>query len=301
MWRRSALHWDRGTAVYVLVEGGTVLLKVGYDFTYECPARTPMVLLLNIHHSRASDIIVPDHLTVTPSVPVETYRDAYGNWCSRLVAPAGTVRLTANAIVRDSGQPDVIVPAARQHAVEDLPSETLQFLLPSRYCETDLLSQMAWDLFAGTPEGWPRVQAICDFVHDRVTFGHEHARSTKTALDTFNERTGVCRDFTHLGIALCRAMNIPARYCTGYLGDIGTEPPYSAGDFSAWFEAYLDGHWYTFDPRNNIPRIGRVLIARGLDAADVPLSHTFGSTTLTNFLVWTDEIDESEVEQVRRS
>ncbi|PKN83039.1 MAG: transglutaminase [Chloroflexi bacterium HGW-Chloroflexi-9] len=278
-----------------------MFLKVGYDFTYECPARTPMVLLLNIHHSRASDIIVPDHLTVSPSVPVETYRDAYGNWCSRLVAPAGTVRLTANAIVRDSGQPDVIVPTARQHAVEDLPSETLQFLLPSRYCESDLLSQVAWDLFASTPEGWPRVQAICDFVHDRVTFGHEHARSTKTALETFNERAGVCRDFTHLGIALCRAMNIPARYCTGYLGDIGTEPPYSAGDFSAWFEAYLDGRWYTFDPRNNIPRIGRVLIARGLDAADVPLSHTFGSTTLTNFLVWTDEIDESEVERLRRS
>lgn len=278
-----------------------MLLKVGYDFTYECPARTPMVLVLNIHHSRASDIVVPDYLTVSPSVPVDAYRDAYGNWCSRLVAPAGSVRLTANAIVRDSGQPDVIARHARQHAVEDLPSETLQFLLPSRYCETDLLTSMAWDLFAGTPEGWPRVQAICDFVHDRVTFGHEHARSTKTALDTFNERTGVCRDFTHLGIALCRSMNIPARYCTGYLGEIGTEPPHTAGDFSAWFEAYLDGRWYTFDPRNNIPRIGRVLIARGLDAADVPLSHTFGSTTLTNFLVWTDEIDESEVERVRRS
>ena len=203
-------------------------------------------------------------------------------------------------MVRDSGRPDEIVPTARQHAVQDLPAETLQFLLASRYCETDLLSDMAWNLFGGTPEGWPRVQAICDFVHQHITFGYEHARSTKTAWDAYNERVGVCRDFTHLGIALCRAMNIPARYCTGYLGDIGTEPPYSPGDFSAWFEAYLDGRWHTFDPRNNVPRIGRVLMARGRDAADVPLSHAFGRALLTGFRVWTDEVEGPEFERIPR-
>lgn len=277
-----------------------MLLRVGYEFAYECQGRTPMVLVLNVHYSRASDIVVPDHLITNPPVPVVAYRDVYGNWCSRLAAPPGQVRLSADAVVRDSGEPDVIAPHARQHAVEDLPAETLQFLLGSRYCETDLLTQVAWDLFGGTPEGWPRVQAICDFVHEHVKFGYEHARPTKTAWDTYNERTGVCRDFTHLGIALCRSMNTPARYCTGYLGDIGIEPPYSPGDFSAWFEAYLDGQWYTFDPRNNVPRIGRVLIARGQDAADVPLSHSFGPTILTDFRVWTDEIDPSDVGRVGR-
>lgn len=259
-----------------------------------------MVLVLNVHYSRASDLLIPDHLVSSPSVPVVAYRDAFGNWCSRLVAPAGKIRLSANGVVRDSGESDDVVPSARQHAVQDLPAETLQFLLPSRYCETDLLTAVAWDRFGNTPEGWPRVQAICDFVHDGVTFGYDHARSTKTAVDTYNERTGVCRDFTHLGIALCRSMNIPARYCTGYLSDIGTEPPRSAGDFSAWFEAYLDGRWYTFDPRNNVPRVGRVLIARGHDAADVPLSHSFGPSALTSFRVWTDEVDEVEAERIRR-
>jgi transglutaminase-like putative cysteine protease len=253
-----------------------------------------MVFVLNVHYSRASDIVVPDHLVTSPAVPVVAYRDVYGNWCTRLVAPAGEFRLTAEGVVRDSGEPDAAMPNARQLNVEDLPAETLQFLLPSRYCETDLLTEVAWDRFGHTPEGWARVKAICDFVHDRVTFGYGYARSTKTAWDTYNERTGVCRDFTHLGIALCRSMNIPARYCTGYLGDIGTEPPHSPGDFSAWFEAYLDGRWYTFDPRNNVPRIGRVLIARGHDAADVPLSYSFGPSKLTSFRVWTEEINEAE-------
>lgn len=277
-----------------------MLLRVGYEFVYDCLRPTPMVLVLSIHHSRASDIQVPDHLIASPSVPVTAYRDVFGNWCSRLVAPAGEIRLSADALVRDSGLPDEIVPSARQHAVEDLPAETLQFLLGSRYCETDLLSEAAWDRFGNTPEGWPRVQAICDFVHGWVTFGYGHARATRTAWETYHERTGVCRDFAHLGVALCRAMNIPARYCTGYLGDIGTEPPYSPGDFSAWFEAYLDGRWYTFDPRNNVPRIGRVLVARGHDAADVPLSHSFGPNTLTSFRVWTDAVDATDAERVMR-
>lgn len=277
-----------------------MLLRVGYELAYNCVQPTPMVLVLHIHHSRAADIVVPDNLVSDPPVPISAYRDTYGNWCSRLVAPMGEIRLSTDAVVRDSGERDEVVISAKQHAVQDLPDETLQFLLGSRYCETDLLSGVAWDLFGGTPEGWPRVQAICDFVHERVTFGYEHARATKTAWDTYNERTGVCRDYTHLAIALCRAMNIPARYCTGYLSDLGTAPPYGEGDFAAWFEAYLDGRWYTFDPRNHVPRIGRVLMARGRDAADVPLSHSFGPNTLTSFKVWTEEIDASEAERIGR-
>lgn len=275
-----------------------MLLRIGYEFVYDCVQPTPMVLVLSVHPSRAPDLLLADHLVTSPSVPAFAYHDAYGNSCTRLVAPMGEIHISADGVIRDSGQPDAVVPTARQLPVEDLPSETLQFLLPSRYCEADLLTEVAWDRFGTTPEGWPRVQAICDFVHERVSFGYGYARSTKTAWDTYNERTGVCRDFTHLGIALCRSMNIPARYCTGYLGDIATEPPHTPGDFSAWFEAYLDGHWYTFDPRNNIPRIGRVLIAHGLDAADVPLSHTFGPSVLKQFRVWTDEIDQAEADRL---
>lgn len=174
--------------------------------------------------------------------------------------------------------------------MEDLPEEALLFLLGSRYCETDRLSETAWNLFGQTPAGWGRVQAICDYVHRHITFGYEHARMARTALEAFHDRTGVCRDYTHLAVAFCRCMNIPARYCTGYLGDIGVPPPYGTPDFAAWFEAFLDGHWYTFDARNNVPRIGRVLIARGRDASDVALSSTFGPNLLASFRVWTDEV-----------
>ena len=207
-----------------------------------------------------------------------------------IVAPKGELRLSADAVVNDTGEPDVVAASAHEHPVQDLPEETLVFLLGSRYCETDLLSEVAWGLFGNSPTGWGRVQAICDFVHQHLAFGYEHARATKTAWEAFNERTGVCRDYTHLAIAFCRCMNIPARYCTGYLGDIGIPPPYGPMDFAAWFEAYLGGHWYTFDARNNVPRIGRVLIARGRDAADVPISNTFGPNTLKSFKVWTDEV-----------
>lgn len=265
-------------------------IRVGYEMVYDCPQPTPMILMLNIHYSRASDIVVPDYLVTDPAVPVEAYRDSFGNWCSRIVAPAGRIRLTADAIVRSSAEPDRIDPAAKQCPVQDLPAETLVFLLGSRYCETDLLSQTAWDLFGTSPPGWLRVQAICDYVHRYIAFGYEHARPTKTAADALRERDGVCRDYTHLAVAFCRAMNIPARYCTGYLGDIQVPAPDSPMDFCAWFEAYLDGHWYVFDPRNNIPRIGRILIARGRDAADVPLSHSFGPNTLVGFKVWADEV-----------
>jgi transglutaminase-like putative cysteine protease len=265
-------------------------IRVGYELTYDFPQPTPMILVLGVHFTRASDVIVPDHLHISPSVPNVPYRDGFGNWCSRIVAPAGRVRLWADGMVFDSGQPDASAPQAAQHAVEDLPAETLVFLLGSRYCETDRLTEAAWQLFGTAPLGWGRVQAICDFVHRHIVFGYEHARPTKTAWEAFNERAGVCRDYAHLAIAFCRALNIPARYCTGYLGDIGVPPPHAPMDFAGWFEAYLGGRWYTFDPRNNTPRIGRVLIAQGRDAADVPIAHTFGPNKLVNFLVRTDEI-----------
>lgn len=267
-------------------------LRIGYDLIYDCPEPTPMVLTLNVHYSRALDLLVPDDMVADPPVPIASYRDGFGNWCSRIVAPRGLLRLTADALIEDEGNPDLLVPDARQTPVQELPDETLQFLLGSRYCETDRLSDIAWSLFERTPGGWARVQAICDFVHCRITFGYQHARPTRTAWESLDEGVGVCRDYAHLAIAFCRCMNIPARYCTGYLGDVGIPPPYGPMDFAGWFEAYLDGQWYTFDPRNNMPRIGRVLIARGRDAADVPISNAFGHNTLKHFLIRTDEVCE---------
>jgi transglutaminase-like putative cysteine protease len=265
-------------------------IRAGYELIYQFPQPTPMILTLNIHYSRASDLVRPDHLITTPSVPMSSYRDGFGNWCTRLVAPQGRLRLTADGIVQDSGQPEPTLPGAWQYQVQYLPEETLVFLLGSRYCETDRLSEIAWKLFSNTPFGWARVQAICDFVHHHIVFGYEHANATKTALQTYNDRTGVCRDYAHLAIAFCRCMNIPARYCTGYLGDIGMPPPYGPMDFSGWFEAYLGGAWHTFDARNNQPRIGRILIARGRDAADVAISTAFGENRLESFKVWTDQV-----------
>jgi transglutaminase-like putative cysteine protease len=270
-----------------------MLIQVGYELAFNCSQETPMILMLNIHYSRASDVVTHDLLTTDPPTRIKAYRDGFGNWCSRLVAPIGRIRLKGTGMVRDSAQPDMAVPHARQLALQDLPEESLVFLLGSRYCDTDLLSEAAWSRFGQWTPGWPRVQAICDFVHNHIAFNYQNARPTRTAWETFNERTGVCRDFAHLAIALCRAMNIPARYCTGYLGDMGTPPPYGVMDFAAWFEVYLEGGWHTFDARNNVPRIGRVLIARGRDAADVAIATTFGPNTLESFQVWTDEIMES--------
>jgi transglutaminase-like putative cysteine protease len=265
-------------------------IRVGFEIVYDCPQPTPMILNLNVHFTRVSDLVGRDDLLFEPQVPMAAYRDSFGNWCTRIVAPLGRTRITANALVNDTGLVDAFVPNARQIAVQDLPEETLLFLLGSRYCETDRLSEIAWSLFGNAPTGWGRVQAICDYVHNHITFGYEHARMTRTALEAYFDRTGVCRDYAHLAVAFCRCMNIPARYCTGYLGDIGVPQTGAPMDFAAWFEAYLDGHWYTFDARNNTPRIGRVLIARGRDAADVAISNAFGANTLVSFRVWTDEI-----------
>jgi transglutaminase-like putative cysteine protease len=224
-----------------------------------------------------------------PPVPLRSYRDGFGNWCMRLVAPPGRIRLTTDALVRDSGSPEPVFPAARQHPIEDLPDDVLMFLLGSRYCETDRLSAVAWSMF-GHVEGWARVQAICDFVHQHVRFGYHYARSTRTAWETYNERVGVCRDFAHLALTLCRCTNIPARYCTGYLGDIGVPADPNSMDFSGWFDVYLDNQWHVFDARHNARRIGRILIAYGRDAADVAISNTFGPNTLAGFRVWTDQV-----------
>ena len=268
-------------------------IQVGYEIRYDTPAPTPMILMLSVHDSRAADLEVADKLTTNPSVPVNQYYDSFGNRCTRIVAPRGRITIQGKGIVRDSGAWEVANTFAEQHRVQDLPEDALVFLLGSRYCETELLSQFAWDVFGNTAPGWARVQAICDYVHNHILFSYQHARCTKTAWESFNERIGVCRDFTHLAITLCRCMNIPARYCTGYLGDMGMPPPYSLMDFAAWFEAYIGGAWHTFDPRNNVPRIGRILIARGRDAADVAIATTFGPNTLESFTVWTDEIPES--------
>ena len=265
-------------------------IGVGYELIYELPQPTPMLLTVHIHYSRASDLVVPDHLITVPSVPVTGYRDSFGNWISRIVAPAGQIHLSSHAIVNDTGHAEPIWPNAMQHAVQDLPEETLLFLLGSRYCETDHMSEIAWSLFSGTPLGWGRVQAICDFVHNHLKFGYEHARSTKTAWEAYQERTGVCRDFAHLAVTFCRCMNIPARYCTGYLGDIGIPAMDAPMDFSGWFEAYLGGQWHIFDARFNTPRIGRILMARGRDAADVAIATTFGPSTLSSFKVSAAEI-----------
>jgi transglutaminase-like putative cysteine protease len=268
-------------------------IRVGYQLTYDCPQPTPMLLMLTIHESRMHDVIVPDRMTAPSTVPLTGYRDLFGNWNTRIVVPAGRSEITADGLVYDPGNPDPVVANAPQNPVEYLPPETLLYLMGSRYCETDRLSDIAWKLFGHTPTGWGRVDAICKFVHHHITFGYEFARSTKTAWDAFQEKKGVCRDYAHLAVTLCRCMNIPARYCTGYLGDIGVPVGDTPMDFSGWFEAYLGQHWYTFDARhNNIPRIGRILIGRGRDAADVAIANTFGPATLVGFKVWTDEVTE---------
>ena len=268
-------------------------LRIGYELIYDFPQVTPVILVLQVHGSRATDLIVRDDLAVEPHTPIASYEDSFGNRCHRILAPAGRLRLSTDAVIRDSGAPDEVASAASQSTVQDLPEGTLIFLLGSRYCETDLLSQTAWQLFSGTAPGHARVQAICDFVHRHIRFDYQHARATRSANEVFHERVGVCRDYAHLAIAFCRCMNIPARYCTGYLSDAGTPLPYPPGDFAAWFEAWVGGRWYLFDPRNNEPRIGRVLMARGRDASDVAIATTFGPNMLQSFRVWADEIPET--------
>ena len=257
-------------------------IRVGYDIVYDCAGPTPMMLLLSLRPERTSDLVTPQVMRLDPDVPTRTYLDRFGNLCTRVLAPAGPIRFFANYIVADSGQLDQPAHGAIQHEVDDLPSELLVFLLGSRYCETDRLTPIAWSLFGGVTPGWPRVEAIMRWVNDRIAFGYHNARNTRTAFEAFNERVGVCRDFAHLAVTLCRCMNIPARYCTGYLPDIGV-PVELPMDFSAWFEVYLGGRWHTADARHDHPRIGRVLMAHGRDAVDTAISTAFCPTTISRF------------------
>jgi transglutaminase-like putative cysteine protease len=267
-------------------------IRAGYDIAFNCIQEVPMLLMLSVHPSRQQDLLSDHVIRFSSNVDARDCLDAFGNVCTRLVAPPGLIELSNEFLISDSGLPDEINTHAEQWPVGDLPDEALPYLLGSRYCDTQKLSDQAWAMFGGITGGWQRVQAICDYVHDRIEFGYHHARCDRTASEGHEERIGVCRDFAHLAVTLCRSINIPARYCTGYLGDIGVPRDPAPMDFSAWFEAFLDGHWYTFDARHNHPRIGRVVIARGRDAADVAISTTFGSATLTRFTVVTEEVVE---------
>lgn len=267
-----------------------MLIRLGYDIEFSIPQPVAIVAILNVHPSRERDLREPDELHIAPPVEIEQYLDRFGNKCVRFLAPSGEVRLWNSTLIEDSGEPDQINPNARQQPVQEVPSENLIYLLNSRYCEVDRLSQIATDLFGAIEPGWPRVQAILDWVHGRVEFGYHYASSTRTALDVFTDRVGVCRDFQHLAITFCRCLNIPARYVTGYLGDIGVPPAPSPMDFSAWFEVYLESRWWTVDARHNQPRIGRVLMAIGRDASDVAITTSFGRANLTKFTVVTEEV-----------
>jgi transglutaminase-like putative cysteine protease len=265
-------------------------ITAGCQITYDCPQPTPMLLMLSPHPSREPDLIGPAGLAFDPPIPSHGYTDGFDNRCTRIVAPPGRLIISTRLTVKDPGSRDVLAPQARQRPVQELPDEFLIYLLGSRYCDTDRLSETAWSLFGGSPGGWTLVQAICDFVHGHIEFGYQHARATRTASEAFEERRGVCRDYAHLAVTFCRCLNIPARYCTGYLGDIGIPPVPDPMDFAAWFEVYLDDHWHTFDARNNTPRIGRILMARGRDATDVAITTTFGPCTLSGFQVFTNEV-----------
>jgi transglutaminase-like putative cysteine protease len=267
-----------------------MLIQIGYDIRFNVPSKVPMVALLHVHPSRKLDLRAPDEMHTDPWTPVENYHDSFGNYCSRFVAQPGTLRLHNTGLIHDSGLPDAVNWNAREVPVEYLPNDVLRYLLNSRYCEVDLMSDIAAQLFGGLAHGWGRVQAVCNWVHGNVTFGYQYARSTRTALEVFKERVGVCRDFQHLAVTLCRALNIPARYVTGYLGDIGVPAAPCPMDFSAWFEVYLEDRWWTFDARHNQPRIGRVLMAVGRDASDVAITTSFGMASLTQFTVITDEV-----------
>ncbi|TXN84425.1 transglutaminase family protein [Methylobacterium sp. WL8] len=267
-----------------------MLVQAGFTIAFNTFGPTPMNLLLNVRPERRVDLVTPEVIAFDPPVLATQHVDAFGNVCTRIVAPGGRITMSADFTIRDSGEPDAYEPEARQHPVQDLPDDVLPFLLGSRYCDTDKLSATAWSLFGATPEGWAWVQAIVDFVHNHLQFDYQRADNTRTAHDGYVQGVGVCRDFAHLAIALCRCMNIPARYATGYLGDIGVPKDPAPMDFSAWFEVYLGDRWYTFDARHNTPRIARIVMARGRDATDCALTTSFGTAYLMRFDVHTDEV-----------
>jgi transglutaminase-like putative cysteine protease len=267
-----------------------MLIRLGYDLEFNAITEVPIVTLLNVHPSREADLREPDQLRTDPDVKVESFMDGFGNRSCRILALPGGIRFRNTTLIEDSGKPDDQAPGAKEVAIENIPVNILPFLMNSRYCEVDLLSNTAYELFGKTPRGWERVSAVCDWVHSKVTFGYHFASSTRTALGVYTERVGVCRDFQHLAITFCRALNIPARYATGYLGDIAVPADGNPMDFSAWFEVYLDGRWWTFDARHNAPRIGRVLMAVGRDATDCAITTAFGQARLTSFQVTSEEV-----------
>ena len=267
-----------------------MLIHLGYDIELQISQQMAVVTVLNVHPSRAIDLLEPDEFQISQNVPTEQFLDSFGNRCTRIMAEPGPLRFTNSTLIKDSGEPDPVPWNALQIPVEQLPPDVLRYLLASRYCEVDRLSDLAWTLFGNTPPGWAKVEAVCAWVKSHITFDYNSARFTKSALDVYSERFGVCRDFQHLAISLCRALHIPARYATGYLGDIGVPPDPNPMDFSAWFEVYLDGKWWTCDARHNKPRIGRVLMATGRDAADVALTTSFGTSLLNKFTVVTEEV-----------
>ena len=265
-------------------------IHIGYELTFQTAGPTPMILLLYVRPDRTAHLESVETLLTQPFTPVKTYVDSFGNLCGRLIAPTGLFKLSYDNICRDSGKIEETGVGALQHDIADLPPDVLRFLIASRYCEVDRFGQLAWQLFGNTPPGWARAQAVSDWVHANIQFGYEYANATKTAYDVLQDRRGVCRDFMHLTVTFLRALGIPARYATGYLGDIGIPPQPYPMDFSASLEVYLGHRWWTMDPRHNVPRIGRILMAVGRDAADTALTTSFGNATLTGFKVWTDEL-----------
>lgn len=274
-----------------------MLIRAGYEIVFETASPTPMMAMLSIHPSRQKDLQTPQQIETSPVIPIYNYEDSFGNICTRLTVPAGGVTLSADFVIDDSGLVDARAPDAAPTPVEDLPDDILIYLLGSRYCETDRLMGVAWAEFAHIASARERVDAIVAFVHNHIRFGYEHARPDKTAWNAYQERQGVCRDFAHLAVTFCRCMNIPARYCTGYLGDIGIPPVDAPMDFSAWFDVYIGGDWYTYDARHNRPRIGRILMARGRDATDTALTTAFGPARVISFQVHTDEVDTADIAQ----
>ncbi len=266
-----------------------MLIRAGYDIAFSADQPVPMLANLSVHASRNKDLRTAQRIFTRPDVPVYDYIDGFGNICTRLIIPAGGITISCGFVIEDPYEPDPVVPEARALPVEELPDDVVRFLIPSRYCETDLLTPYAWGLFGHLAPGWGMAAAIVEWTHNHIRFDYQMARPTKTAWDVYHERVGVCRDYAHLAITLCRCMNIPARYCTGYIGDMDLKNPEGDMDFSAWFEAYLDGQWYVLDARHNIPRRGRILMARGRDAADAALTTTFGPVGLARFQVYTDE------------
>lgn len=272
-----------------------MLIRTGFDIRFETETQVPMLALLNVRPERQGDLRTPEVLRTEPEVPYRTFIDHFGNVATRLVAPAGGIMLSSDFVIEDSGEPDPVASDAEQSAIQDLPDEVLPFLMSSRYCEVSKLVDEAWEIGRDAEPGWARAQALVDAAHERIQFDYMKASTELTARSAFDERFGVCRDFAHLAITLCRAANIPARYCTGYLGDIGIEPVDYPMDFSAWFEAYLGGRWYTFDARHNTPRIARIVMARGRDATDTALTTNFGKATLAHFHVHTDEVADTDL------